>query len=439
MAAVEVPGAAGAGIAREDAPDPALDPGAVAVARRIMDRCNLLATYSDTDTAIERVFLSPEHRRVNRTAATWMREAGLRTWQDQAGNQCGRMEGARPGLPALLLGSHLDTVPDAGRYDGILGVLLAIEVVRRFRAEAQRLPFALETIAFSDEEGTRFGTALFGSRAVAGTLGDDWAQVTDRDGVSIPEAARQFGLDPEEVGLARRRPESLVGYLEAHIEQRPFLERSGRALGVVTGIAGAKRMLVRIEGESRHAGTPYDLRRDALLGAAAAITRIQGLAEDAGDSATIGRLRVSPDAVNIVPGLAEFSLDYRSESDAKRDAGIERALGAVRSQCAERGLTVTVQTWHEAETVSCARSLQDVVAEAIGAVGDDAPMRLFSVAGHDAMSMASITDVAMLFIRCRQGISHNPGESVTLEDAARAFTAYVATVADLEVRLGGRS
>ena len=223
-------------------------------ARRVMARCEELARVSADAASIERVYLSPEHARVNRLAAEWMRELGMRTWQDAAGNQVGRI--GDPAAPALMLGSHLDTVLDAGRYDGIAGVLMALEVVRLLRVPAGEgtgdgwtvpLPFAIEVVAFSDEEGTRFGKALLGSSAVAGTWSDAWWDLADADGVSLRQAFLEFGLDPGRVGEAARRPDELVGYLEAHIEQGPELDRAGEPLAVVSSIASARRFQLVVE------------------------------------------------------------------------------------------------------------------------------------------------------------------------------------------------
>ena len=236
-------------------------------ARTVIERCDELAMVSALpDGYIERTYLTVEHKGANALAAQWMTEAGLATWQDAAGNVCGRLEGERPGLPALLIGSHLDTVPQAGRYDGILGVMIAIEVAARIRASGGRLPFALEVVGFGDEEGSRFGATLLGSRALAGTWDNRWWSLADADGVSLREAYAAFGLDPDAVGRAARRTDDVLGYLEAHIEQGPVLEERGRALGIVTSIAGARRMLITVTGRAAHAGTRYSLRRDALAG-----------------------------------------------------------------------------------------------------------------------------------------------------------------------------
>ena len=409
--------------------------GALADARRVLERCDALARVSATPGGIERTHLTPEHARVNAVAAAWMDEAGLCTWRDQAGNQWGRLEGRGPGLPALVLGSHLDTVPDAGRYDGILGVLSAIEVARRLAPRAGDLPFALEVVAFSDEEGTRFSTALTGSSAVAGNWREDWWERTDRDGVSVREAATAFGLDPARVGEAARRPEELVGYLELHIEQGPLLEAADRPLGVVTSIAGARRFTGRVVGEARHAGgTPYPRRRDALVGAAEVVLAVERLAIETHGIATVGRLQAYPGGVNVVPGLVEFSLDVRAEHDATRDDLVTRIREHGERACADRGTTFELHEAHTAAGVRCDEDLTASITAGIATTGDGDPLRTWSRAGHDAMALAAITPVAMLFVRCEDGISHHPGENVTPGDVALGVDAFEAAVLDVARR-----
>ncbi|UMG94834.1 Zn-dependent hydrolase [Nocardioides sp. TF02-7] len=284
---------------------------------------------------MERSHLTPEHRAANALVGGWMEQAGLRVRQDAAGNVCGRREGRTPGLPALVLGSHLDTVPDAGRYDGPLGVLMAVAVAERLGRRAGAgplgLPFALEVIGFGDEEGTRFDKALLGSQAVAGTWDDAWWDLRDRDGVTLHQAFRDFGLDPARVGEAARRPEELVGYLEAHIEQGPYLEAADASLGYVTSIAGARRFVLTFLGEARHAGgTPYERRKDALVGAAEAVVAVERVARAAGTIATVGRVEVEPGAVNVVPGRAALTLDVRAATDAERDRTWDEVHAEVR-------------------------------------------------------------------------------------------------------------
>lgn len=370
-----------------------------ATARTVLDRCDRLAALSSRPDGIERVYLSPEHAAANELTATWMREAGLTTWQDAAGNLCGRLEGTRPGLPALLLGSHLDTVPGAGRYDGVLGVMVALAVVERLG----ELPFAVEVVAFADEEGTRFGATLLGSRALAGTWDETWWALRDADGVSMEDAALAFALDPGAVRDAARRPDELLAYLEVHIEQGPLLEEEDRALGVVTAISGARRMLVTVTGETRHCATPWDRRRDALAAASEMVLAIERVARDAGSPATVGHLRVEPDAVNVIPGLAELSIDLRDADDDARDATLARILAELDAIAARRGVTVTVTPTHVAAAVACDPALRAAVRAGITATCDADPLELPSIAGHDAMAVAAVAPIGMLFVRCGGG------------------------------------
>lgn len=405
------------------------DTASAAAATRIMARCDELAEISAMPEGILRAYLTEEHRRHNALAARWMAKAGLRVWQDAAGNQCGRLEGARPGLPALIIGSHLDTVPDAGRYDGILGVLLGIEAARRLAPQSNELPFALEIIAYADEEGTRFGATLLGSRAMAGTWDPAWWETADAEGVTMAQAFRDFGLDPEKIGDAARAPEDLAGYLEAHIEQGPYLEAAGRPLGLVSSIAGARRFTLNILGEARHAGgTPYERRRDALIGAAQAVLDVERIGRARGVIATVGQLRVHPGAVNVVPGEVEFSLDLRAESDTLRDSAWEEIHAALSSFCGQRGLELVIEEIHSAPTVSCSPRLRQALAGGVAETGDQDPITLYSRAGHDAMAMAAVTEIGMLFTRCEDGISHHPEENVLEADVALALQALECAV-----------
>ena len=396
-------------------------------AQLILDRCDELAAISSQPDRLERVHLSPEHKAANALVAQWMTEAGLSTWQDAAGNQCGRVEGREPGLPALLLGSHIDTVPDAGRYDGMLGVLLAIAVVARLpRAQ---LPFAVEVVAFSDEEGTRFGTALLGSRALAGTWDDEWWSLTDEHGITLFEAFQDFGLDPARLPGAFRRPDELVGYLEAHIEQGPFIEDADRSLAIVTSIAGARRFALTMTGKAGHAGgTPYDRRRDALVGASELVVEIERLSKQQHVIGTVGKLEAFPGGVNVIPGRVEFSLDLRAEFDDDRDAALQLIDDAADEIARRRGLHFAKHELYRADAVVCDLDLRAGIEAGIRATGDGEPMGLWSRAGHDGMAVVAVTPIAMLFLRCKGGVSHHPDESVRKADVAAALNAYEAAV-----------
>lgn len=401
-------------------------------AREVLERCTQLDRYSAHASRLERVHLSPQHAAANAAVADWMIAAGLRTWQDAAGNQCGRREGREPGLPALLLGSHIDTVPDAGSYDGMLGVVMAIAVVERLGDRVRDLPFAIEVVAFSDEEGTRFGTALLGSRAIAGTWDDDWWELRDHDGVTLHTAFRDFGLDPRRVHEAARRPDELVGYLEAHIEQGPYLEQADASLGYVTSIAGARRFRLTVVGEARHAGgTPYPRRRDALAGAAEVITTIERLAVASSCIATVGRIEVTPGAVNVIAGRADLSLDLRAERDQDRDAMWAVMSAELELVCEARNLELRIVETHAAPSMPCAPWLTTAVVDGIRSTGDPDPMGLWSRAGHDGMAVGAITDIGMLFVRCFDGVSHHPDEAVREVDVAAGLDALEHAVVSL--------
>ncbi len=394
-------------------------------AAEIMARCERLAEVSSTRYGIRRVYLTPEHATVNALAAEWMREAGMSTWQDAAGNQWGRYEAADPGAPALVLGSHLDTVTNAGRYDGILGVLLAIAVVSRLHAAGERLPLAVEVVAFGDEEGTRFGTALLGSRAVAGTCDEHWWSHLDADGVRLDDAFRAFGLEPSRIRGAARTPAEVVGYLEAHIEQGPVLLESDRALAVVSAICGARRFGITVTGTAGHAGTPFGRRQDALVAASEMIVAIERIAraataDTAGRTpatsdtvATVGRIAAYPGGVNVIAGQADFSLDLRAADDASRDRVWGEILAAFSEIAGRRDVEFRVDETHSARAAHPDAALRSAIEAGIAATGDPAPLALVSRAGHDAMAIAELAPFAMLFVRCGNGgISHHPDELV---------------------------
>ncbi|AWU97545.1 allantoate amidohydrolase [Azospirillum ramasamyi] len=397
----------------------------------ILERIDALAAISAEDWRLSRLYLTPEHRRANDLVAQWMTAAGMAVREDAVGNIIGRYEGEQPGLPALLIGSHLDTVRDAGRYDGMLGVLTGIAVVADLNARGRRLPFAVEVIGFGDEEGTRFQSTLIGSRAIAGTFNPAVLEMRDAAGTRLADAMMAFGLNPAAWASAAYEPHAVLAYVELHIEQGPVLEALDRPVGVVTAIAGATRLAVTVEGMAGHAGTvPMTLRRDALAAAAEMIVAVEQLCSGQERLVgTVGRIEASPGATNVIPGKVHFTIDLRADRDPLR---LER-VGAVRARLEAiadaRGVAIGIDTLHESPAVACHPALMAQLAAAASAEGLDAP-QLPSGAGHDAMALAALTDIAMLFVRCERGISHNPAERITAADAeagARVLARFVET------------
>ncbi|WP_428394884.1 allantoate amidohydrolase [Lichenicoccus sp.] len=381
----------------------------------LMARLDRLAACSDGE-GLTRLYLSDAHARAVALVRGWMEEAGLRTRLDAAATLIGRRDGP-PGAPTLLVGSHLDTVRDAGRYDGALGVLAGLAALHRLAGE--RLPCAVELLAFGDEEGVRFPLTMTGSRACAGTL-DVAAHLASRDadGITLGEALAAFGGDPDGLATAAYRPEDVLGFLEVHIEQGPVLEQAGLALGVVSAINGCRRFIVTVLGEAGHAGTvPMTARRDALAAAAAMIVAVRKAGLNAtGVTATVGQIQASPGAINVIAGSAIFSLDVRAPDDATRDAAVARILASFAAIAAAHGVRHTVAAGFYAPATPCSESLQVLLEQAAASL-DLATMRLPSGAGHDAMVMAQLCPMAMLFVRCAGGISHNPAERITASDA----------------------
>lgn len=403
-------------------------------AARVLARADELAAISETPDALTRVYLSPQHLSANQRAALWMTQAGMTVWQDSVGNICGRYEGEQEGAPAILLGSHLDTVRNAGRYDGMLGVLAAIEVVHRLHQQGRRLKKAIEIVGFCDEEGTRFGITLLGSRGLTGTWPESWLAQTDADGVSVAQAMVLAGLDPARIHLAARSQEEIAAYLELHIEQGPRLEQEGLALGVVEAINGARRLNCRFTGEAGHAGTvPMSHRKDALAAAAEWMVQIESLTREQGGNlvATVGTLRCAPGAVNVIPGDVTLTLDIRGPHDQPLEALLETLLTGAQAIAAHRQLQFSAEEFYRIAATACDSGLQQVLSEAVQAV-QGRSLNLPSGAGHDAIAMAERWPSAMLFVRCKGGISHHPAESVTADDVALAIEAYYRAVTALD-------
>jgi allantoate deiminase len=385
----------------------------------IVSRINELAAISETPNHLARIFLTPEHRIAADLILGWMRDAGMSAHLDAIGNVCGRYEGERPGSPCLMLGSHYDTVRDAGKWDGPLGVITAIACVADLHRRGRRLPFAVEVTGFADEEGVRFASTLLGSRAVAGTFDESVLNTRDKAGISMRDALEKFGLDPLRIGAAARTRRELHAYVELHIEQGPVLEQKNLPVGVVTAIAGATRLAVSLTGMAGHAGTvPMALRRDALAGAAECIAAIETFckADDGGLVGTVGTINAAPGATNVIPGQVSFTIDIRAPQDAPRKLAVAEIVRQIESIAKRRELTLQIDVTHENRTVPCASWLKAQVADAVAAEGYSV-FELPSGAGHDGMAVIDIADVAMLFVRCRGGISHNPAEHVDVADA----------------------
>jgi hydantoinase/carbamoylase family amidase len=405
-------------------------------ADRVLKRCDELAACTEEPGRITRRYATPALVEAARLVRGYMREAGLAAELDGALNVVGRYEGGAPGAPALLLGSHLDSVPDAGRYDGPLGVLSAIEVVARLHAAGRRLPVALEVAAFADEEGVRFGSDYIGSRALLGGLDAPTLALRDEAGTTLAEALAAVGGSPAALTAPVERPPR-VGYLEVHIEQGPVLEAAGLPLGVVTAIAGQTRRRLSLVGVAGHAGTvPMALRHDALCAAAEFVLRVERAAQATpGLVATVGSLHVAPGAANVVPGAVELTVDVRHPDDARRLAALAAIQIEAGQIAARRGVTLTAETIADAPSTPLDAGLADDLAAAIAARGLEAP-RLPSGAGHDAVAIGPHMPAAMLFVRCRGGISHHPDEAVEHADVALVLDVLADAVERVAARAG---
>ncbi|MCG7393146.1 allantoate amidohydrolase [Microvirga sp. ACRRW] len=397
--------------------------------RRVMAMIEDLAQHTDDVGRLTRLYLSPAHRAAADTTLQYMRHAGLDAYIDALGSVVGRLEGRDPSAPALLIGSHIDSVVDAGRYDGNLGVVLGIVVIEALKAEGIVPSCPIEIIAFGDEENVRFPTNLSTSYALAGQYDANWLDGRDADGVSVRDALIQFGGDPNGIAALARDPARYRGYLEVHIEQGPQLEARDLPVGIVSAINGITRARAHVIGEAGHAGTvPMNMRRDAL----AAVAEMIGIAERTGSTrtdtvATVGVAQVQPGAINVIPARVDFTLDARSPDDAVRHAMVQDIVTECEAAAARRGVSFTIEPFMESPATPMDKGLVAQLEEAVKFIGIE-PMHLASGAGHDAVAMANLCPSAMLFVRCKGGISHNPAESITLEDADTAARALLESV-----------
>jgi hydantoinase/carbamoylase family amidase len=391
---------------------------------RILEQAEILGKITEDDARLTRTYLTAQHRAAGEKILGWMREAGMEAGFDPMGNVVGRYAGASADAPVVATGSHMDTVVDAGKYDGIFGILSPIACVRDLHARGKRLPFAIEVMAFGDEEGVRFGVTLIGSRAFAGRFKASDLDAKDRDGITLGDAMVAFGGDPRAIPSLVRDASRMAAFVETHIEQGPVLLDEGLAVGVVTAIAGVTRVRARVDGTAGHAGTvPMPGRKDALAAAAEMALAVEKFcaARPAELVGTVGRFSVAGGgAVNVIPGRVEFTVDVRSGDDPTRVAAASAIEAACRAIAKRRGVTLAWEPFFELESAPCDEKLQAVLAESIAAQGHQV-RRLRSGAGHDAMEFCRIVPTAMLFVRCGNGgISHNPLETLAAEDAESA-------------------
>ena len=394
-------------------------------AKRVMKRCNILATFSESKNELTRLYLSPEHIKTNICIGEWMKIAGMTIWQDAVCNICGRYEGIRTGAPAVLLGSHLDTVRNAGRYDGTLGVLVAIEIVQWLHNQQIKLPMSIEIIGFGDEEGTRFGTTLLGSRGITGTWLNDWLSYKDSNGITIAEAMNNLGIDSDNITDAIRNTNEITAYFELHIEQGLHLKQKNLPLGVVTSINGARRFNCSFVGETGHAGTvPMIMRKDALIAAAEWILFInQTTLKQTKIVATVGSLICNPGVVNVIPGEVNLSLDIRGSDDVIIESTINTLLIHANNIASYRGLIFNSNEYYRTNITICNNNLKLLLVRAIKSI-QGRSLLLSSWAGHDAVAISKNWPIGMLFVRNKSGVSHNPLESVTIKDVEFAIQAY---------------
>jgi hydantoinase/carbamoylase family amidase len=401
---------------------------------KILDMAHKLAQFSETPDALTCTYFSPAHKAAAAQLREWMKSAGLQADIDAVGNVTGRYASAAVGAKTLILASHYDTVVDAGHFDGRLGILTALVVTEHLHQTGRRLPFHLDVIGFAEEEGVRFAAPYLGSSTIAGRFDESVLQRRDADGVSLAQVMAEAGVDVAAIRRLARRPQTLDGYLEVHIEQGPVLLQHGLPLGIVTAIAGSARFRITVRGVAGHAGTvPMPVRHDAAAAAAEIILAVERrCTTDTDLVGTMGQVAVPQGAINVIPARCELSLDVRAGDDGERDAAIADIRAAIVSIAERRGVTAEVTEIMRYPAVPCASRMQAALAQAIARTGV-APFHLASGAGHDAEMFAGVTDIGMLFVRCGNGgISHSPLETVTAQDADLAARVLL----DVLVNLG---
>ena len=396
----------------------------------LMAQADALACFTEDAPRITRTYLSREHKAAGEYLIGLMRDAGMQAGFDALGNIVGRYAAADSAAPIVMTGSHQDSVRNAGKYDGLFGILSAIACVKDLHQRGKRLPFTLEVIGFGDEEGVRFAATLIGSKAMAGAFDPAWLAKTDANGLSLAQALRDFGGDPDAFTTLDRRLSNILAFVESHIEQGPVLLGEGLGLGVVTAIAGATRIKVNVTGLAGHAGTvPMGQRQDALAAAAEMLLAVERYCEAHSDQGglvgTVGILEARPGAANVIPQDVSFTVDVRSGDDAARRAAVATFESEFAAIARRRHVRVEVAPFYAADAAPCHPDLQAQLARAIAAQGC-AVRHLPSGAGHDAMVFPPVCPTAMLFVRCgNKGISHHPDETMSAEDADLATRALL--------------
>ena len=395
-----------------------------------MELADRLARWSESPEGLTCTYLSPAHRTVAAEIRDLMHQAGLVTEVDAVANVIGRYPAREESARTLIVASHYDTVRNAGKYDGRLGILIALVLAEHLKRLNRKLPFHLDVIAFSEEEGVRFSSSFIGSRAVAGRFDARLLECRDAEGVSLAAAMAEAGLDPAKIPALARRREELMGYLEVHIEQGPVLLEAGLPVGIVSAIAGSVRSMITITGTAGHAGTvPMARRHDAAAAAAELVLYVEKRCAQAPTLVgTVGQLAIPDGAINIIPGRCVLSLDVRAGDDVTRDAAISDINAEMARIAARRGVKIESREVQRTATVPCSPRLQSLLSDAVTRAGLS-PREFPSGAGHDAMMFDALTDIAMLFVRCGNGgVSHSPREIITAEDADIAARVMLDTV-----------
>ncbi|MFD2615744.1 MULTISPECIES: Zn-dependent hydrolase [Terrilactibacillus] len=403
---------------------------------RLWEHLEALSTIGKQETGgITRLSFSEEERQAKDLVSSWMKDAGLTVREDEVGNLIGRKEGLDPHLPVILVGSHIDSVYHGGNFDGPLGVLSGIEALQAMNEQGMETQHPIEVVAFTDEEGSRFSLGMIGSRGMAGTLTKEHLEQVDKNGISVAEAMSKSGLDPEEIQHARREKDSIKAYLELHIEQGKILESKNLSVGIVSGIAGPIWQKFIINGEAGHAGTtPMTMRRDPLTAASAIIQVINKEASKTGTTVgTVGQLELVPGGINVIPERVEFSLDLRDISEEVRDHVELEIATQAKSICEQYGVELIIEPLQRVAPAPCSDLVQTCTKAACDKLNIET-MTLSSGAGHDGMQLTELCPIGMIFVRSKNGISHNPAEWSSMEDCKNGANVLCQTILNLDLK-----